>query len=256
MALLTPLHPLQPPPPYFISPPQFNVNVQWCPLVGRLPPGQKPGEERAKRRKKTKPSLLLFSPSPPLVCCPAGCDLWPPDPHSWPLDPFPRHAFLCPPRHGNTLVTAAATVTDGLGPGNNFIQPRPEGWAPWTICPKHPLLPPSLPPDSHTYTLLDSCTAPPTQLWHLLCHILTPQSPWIHSLSRGLWVSGPDRVINTEIPDSPWHVHRTYTGIRISYHYWHKTAPKKTPQSHPHIPFHTAGIYGWQRRSTNFIGVL
>lgn len=72
--------------------------------------------------RKRKLSLLLFSPWPPLVCCPAGCDPWPPDPHSWPLDPFPRHAFLCPPCHGNTLVTAAATVTDGQGPGNNFIQ--------------------------------------------------------------------------------------------------------------------------------------
>ncbi|KAJ3609737.1 hypothetical protein NHX12_024248, partial [Muraenolepis orangiensis] len=40
-----------------------------------------------------------------------------------PRGPFPRHALLCPARHGNALVTAAATVTDGQEGG--FTRPRP-----------------------------------------------------------------------------------------------------------------------------------
>lgn len=189
------------PPFFFISPPQFNVNVQWCPLFGRLPPEQKNQEKkRRKKRKRMKLSLLLFSPWSPLVCCPAGCDPWPCDPHSWPLDPFPRHAFLCPPHHGNTLVTAAATVTDGQRPGNNFIQQKGQSAL---------ATPSSVPSFKHTHTYLYTHTlrAPQTQLWHVPSHTRTPQSLWISFLSRSLWVSGPDRVINTEIPDSSWHLH-------------------------------------------------
>lgn len=99
---------------------------------------------------------------------------------------------------------------------------------------------------SHTH--IWTHTAPPFQT-------LTPpvpQSPWIHPLNGGLLVSGPDRVVNTEILDSPWHVHRMYMGIRKHGCCWHGKAHKKASQSHPHIPFHTAGVYGSGRRSANF----
>lgn len=47
-----------------------------------------------------------------LLCCPAGCNPSPFDPHSWPLDWFPRHTFLYGPRYGNSEAIAV-TVTDG-----------------------------------------------------------------------------------------------------------------------------------------------
>lgn len=190
-------------------------------------------EEKGQKKKKSKSSLLLFSPWPPLVCCPAGCDPWPLGPHSWPLDLFPRHTFLCPPCHGNILVTAAATVTDGQGPGNNFIQAYPVELSIMDNLPLPFLAHTSLFSLSHTRTWTH--TAPPSLLWHPLSHIQIVQFPWILPLSRVLWITGPDRVINTEILDSPWHVHGTYMGIRISCHCWHGKVHKKVPQRHPHF---------------------
>lgn len=63
------------------------------------------GGQRAPR------SMLMFSHPGLLLSRPAGCDPWPPEPHSWPLGSFPRHTVLYSHR---------CTVTDG----NNFIERR------------------------------------------------------------------------------------------------------------------------------------